>query len=86
MKARRKYLRNLRLQISVYWKIFAVVIKTKEFKNMFTQFNKLCMHIPVAYGSTYWYSIEKRIGSVWLKHIGNVWLKRIGREWLKGYW
>ena len=54
--------------------IFAVVIKTKEFKNMFTQFIKICMHI--AYGSTYWYSIEKRIGSVWLKRIGNIWLKR----------
>ena len=25
--------------------IFAVLIKTKEFKNMFTQFKKICMHI-----------------------------------------
>ena len=56
--------------------IFAVVIKTKEFKNMSTQFKKICMHI--AYGWTYWYSIENQIGSAWLKRIGNVWLKRIG--------
>ena len=63
--------------------IFAVVIKTKEFKNMFTQFRKIYMHI--GYGLTYWYIIEKRIGSVWLKRIGNVWLKCIGSVWLKAY-
>ena len=68
--------------------IFAVVIKTKEFKSMFTQYKKRCMQI--AYGSTYWYSNEKcigsvllkRIGNVWLKHFVNVWLKHIGNIWL----
>ena len=61
--------------------IFFVVNKTKEFKNGFTQFKKIYIHI--AYGSTYWYSIENRIGSVWLKCIGNVWLIQcIGNYWL----
>ena len=36
------------------------------------------MHI--AYGSTYWYSIEKRIGSDWLKRIGNIWLTELPRS------
>ena len=58
--------------------------KTKEFKNMFTQLKKICMHI--AYGSTYWYTIDKNIGCVWLKPIGNVCLKRIGSVCLKVYW
>ena len=49
--------------------------KDKIIKKMLTQFKKICMHI--VYGSTYWYMIEKRIGSVWLKRIGYVWLKRI---------
>ena len=60
--------------------IFAVVIKTKEFKSMFTQFTKRCMQI--VYGLTYWYSIEKCIGSVLLKRIVNVCLKHIGNIWL----
>ena len=64
-----------------------MVIKTKEFKKMFAQFKKICMHVQI--DIWHWYSIEKtikRIGSVRLKCIGNVWLKRIGSVWLKGYW
>ena len=57
--------------------LFAVVIKTKEFrKHVYTIQEKICMHI--AYGSTYWYNIVKRIGCIWLKRIGDVWLQRIG--------
>ena len=62
------------------YRLFTVVIKTKEFKNMFTQFKKICIHI--AYGSTYWYSIDTRIGCICSKRIGNVWLQRIGNVWL----
>ena len=50
---------------------------------MLTQLKKICMHILVAYvWVANWYSIEKRIGSVWLKCLGNVWLKGIGKAWL----
>ena len=44
------------------------------------------MHAYIVNGSTYWYSTEKRIGSLWLNPIGNVWLKPIGSIWLKAFW
>ena len=64
--------------------IFAVAIKTKEFKNMLH--NSRNMHAYNIYGSTYWYNIEKRIGSNCIKCIGYVWLKRIGSVLVKVYW
>ena len=54
--------------------LFTAVIKTKEFKHMFTQFKKICMHMDRHIGIC----IEKRIGCIWLKRIGNGWLQRIG--------
>ena len=44
------------------------------------------MHAYIAYMDQHnWYSIEKRIGSAWLKRISYVWLKRIG-SLLVVYW
>ena len=54
--------------------LFTVVINTKEFKNIFAQFKKICMHLDRHMGIC----IEKRIGCIWLKRIGNGWLQRIG--------
>ena len=50
----------------------AVVIKTKELKNMFTQFKKICMYMFLV-DMAYW----KRIVGVLLKHMVNILLKHM---------